>query len=232
MSNTPHPVTVPPNGLMATPDVAGFDLLRQVRKTPTVLYGIFTELVQQFYMNADNLAIGVPQKVFSPDKDKTKIWIDTELRWNDEHPEFKPAIYIKLSPITYSSLTGRTDAVAGGQLSTGEEDFSRSGTGTVSFVHLAGSSGEACMLGDATLDYLDAFGKVIRNDFCFTSFSLTGRTPLQELPKESKERYGSVVDCTFVFQDRWTIKLESQRLKLKSIVMRAGHRILERGIIQ
>jgi len=230
MSNAPVPFKVPGSGLFPGPVEHGFDLMRQIRKTPTVLYGIFVELVQQFYSNVDNLAIGVPQKVWTPNKDTTKIWIDTELRWNDEHPEQRPAIYVKLSPIAYASLTGRKDAVAAGSLRTAEEDFSRSGTGTVSFVHIAGSVGEACMLGDATHDYLDAFGKQIRDDFCFTSFYLSGRTPLQELPKESKERYGSVVECSMNFQDRWTIKLESQRLK--SITMRAGQRILESGIVR
>ena len=230
MSNTPAPLKIPTNGLFPTPEVRGWDLLRQMRKTPTLLYGIFSEIIQQLYLNPDNLALGVPKKQWSPDKDKTQIWIDTELRWNDDHPEFRPAIFVKLSPISYSSLTGRNDGVAGGRLQTAEEDFSRSGEGTVSFVHIAESAGEACMLGDATLDYLDGFSKVIRDDFCFTTFSLTGRIPMVQMDKTSKEQYGSVVECKFTFQDRWTLKLESQILK--SFIMRTGHRILQRGIVR
>ena len=230
MSNTPHKVPLSKDGMFPEPTLGEWDLLRQMRKTPTVLYGIFTEVIKQFYLNPENLPIGTPEYVWSPDPTKTKIWIDTELSWNDRTPELRPAIYTKLSPISYSSLTGRKDASAGERLQTGELDFSRSGSGTVSFVHIAGSTGEACKLGDATLDYLDAFGKVIRDDFCFTSFALTGRVALQELPKESKERYGSVVEVSYSFQDRWTLKLESQRLK--SVIMRAGQEAIKSGIVR
>lgn len=228
--NTPNPIVIPANGLLPDHQVGGFELLAQVRKTPTVLYGIFVEIIKQFYQNPDNLPIGAPQKVFDPNPDLTQIWIDTELQWNDKHPEMRPAIYVKLSPIKYMSLTGRQDGVSGGNQKGAEEYFSRSGTGTVSFVHIAGASGEACTLGDATLDYLDAFGKVIRDDFCFTSFALAGRIPLLELPKESKERYGSVVEVAFSFQDTWTLKLESR--VAKAITMRAGHSLLKSGIVR
>ena len=230
MNGTPKPFHVPATGLFPGPVEHGFDLLRQIRKTPMVLYGIFTELTQQFYSNVDNLTIGTPQKPWTPNPDTTKIWIDTELRWNDDHPEMRPAIYIKLGPLQYVSLTGRSDGLAGGNLRSAEEYYSRSGTGSVSFVHLAGSAGEACLLGDATHDYLDAFSKQIRDDFCFTKFFLQGRVPLADQSKESKERYQSTVTCSFEFQDRWTIKLESQRLK--SVTMRAGQHILESGIVR
>lgn len=204
---------------------ADFEYLCHVRKTPTVLYGIFVELTRQFYMNQANLPFGTPAKIWTPDPKTTQIWIDTELRWEDEHPEFRPAIYVELSPIAYTSLTGRKDGLLNGHDLDSELYFSRSGKGTVTFKHIAGTDGEACALADATMDYFDAFGSVIRDDFCFTSFALSERIPLSQMPKESKERYASVVRCAFEFEDTWTLKLEAERLKV--ITFNAGQRLMD-----
>lgn len=212
-----------------SPKVGEYDLLAHRRKTPNLLYGIFVELARQFYSNPDNHPMGTPVKIWSEDGTKSEIWIDTELRWEDEHPEKRPAVFVRLSPVTYSSLTGRKDGVCGMNMKEAETYFSRSGTGRVSFVHIGETAGEACMLGDATMDYLDAFGMVIRDDFCFTSFSLVERVPLAPRTKESKERYESVVTFEFVLQDKWTIKLESQRLKV--FTFRAGQRLLDGGTV-
>jgi hypothetical protein len=99
-------------------------------------------------------------------------------------------------------LTGRKDGLTGMNLRDGQYHFSRSGTGTVSFAHLGGTANEACALADSTLDYLDAFGMAIRDDFCFLSFEVKQRIPRRLRPKEAKERYDSVVACEFTFQDK------------------------------
>jgi hypothetical protein len=228
MSNVPYPVQA--KEIMGRHDYHGHELLRHIRKTPTVLYGIFVEVMRQFYGYAENHPMGTPIKVWRQGKDATDIWIDTELRWEDEHPEKRPAIYIRLSPITYTSLTGRQDGLVGGDLANSESFFSRSGKCSVSFVHIAGTTGEACMLGDSTLDYLDAFGIVIRDDFCFTSFALSERIAIRQRAKESKERYESIVTCAVEFQDRWTLKLEAERLKV--LAFRAGQSLIDSGIVQ
>ena len=199
-------------------------LLGNIRKTPIVLYGIFTELCRQFYANPDNLPLEV-KYVWSNDVKKTQIWIDTEYKWEDANPEFRPAIYVKLSDITYVSLTGRHDSRMGSNLEEGEMSFSRNGTGQVSWIHVARSKGEAVAIAGATLDYLDALSKIIKDDFCFQSFEIVGLSPLA-LDKESKERYRSVVTGAFSFQDTWTIKMESP--KLKRIVLSAGQELLDR----
>lgn len=227
MSNLP--AQVPDQELQPFHELHGHELLRHKRKSATLLYGIFVELARQFYSNAENHPLGTPIKVWDPDPGKTQIWIDTELRWEDEHPEMRPAIYVQLGGLTYKSLSGRTDGKMGGNLKEAEIFFTRSGTGTVTFVHVAGTADEACTLADSTLDYLDAFGAVIRDDFCFTSFQLTQRVPRQQMPKESKERYGSSVTFSFELQDRWTLKQETQHLKV--LTFRAGQRLLDGGIV-
>ena len=192
-------------------------LLCHIRKTPNVLYGMFLELVRQFWSERDNLPIDVCP-VWDPDIEKTGIWINTELQWEDEAPEFRPAIYVQLSDITYTSLTGRHDGRSGVDLEQGEYWFSRSGKGTVTWMHVGSNSTEAGALAGATLDYIDALSWVIKNDFVFTTFEVTGISKLQ-LDKESTERFKMGVTATFTFQDTWSLKLESP--KLKRIVLQA-----------
>ena len=207
------------------PDVADrVSLLGNIRKTPIVLYGIFTEICRQFYSAAENLPVDV-QHVWNKDIKKTQIWIDSEYKWEDESPEVRPAIYVKLGDISYTSLTGRHDNLMRVNVEEGEMHFSRNGTGQVTWVHIGRSKGEAVVLAGCTHDYLDALSKIIKDDFCFQSFELVSISPMA-LDKESKERYRSMVSAAFTFQDTWTIKMESP--KLKRIVFRAGQELLDR----
>lgn len=228
MSNLP--LNIEDRELQPFTSVGRYSLLANVRKSPTVLYGIFVELLRQFYSNSNNYGFGVPLKIWKPSNDETEIWIDTELRWEDERPEKRPAIYVKLGEISYASLTGRKDGLMGGDCDNSVHSYSRNATGSVSFVHIAGTAGEACVLGDATLDYLDAFGSVIRDDFGMQSFFLSGRIPKMQMPKESKDMFGSQVTFGFEIQDCWTLKLEAQRLKV--LTLRAGQRLLDSGIVR
>lgn len=223
MSNLPFQLQK--KELQDQPQYGDVVLLQHMRKTSTVLYGIFVELLRQFYANTENHPLGTPLRKWSPDPAKTEIWIDTELRWEDERPELRPAVYVRLDTVNYASLVGRKDGLMGSDIREGETFHTRSGTGTVSFVHVGQTAGEACVFADATMDYLDAFCAVIRCDFGFTTFSLVSRKSLSQREKESKVRYESVVTFEFSFQDTWTIKLESQRLKV--FTFRAGQRLLE-----
>lgn len=212
------PVPMKDATLMTADDQARIALLGNLRKTPIVLYGIFLELTRQFYSDADNLPLNV-QQTWNQDAKLSKIWIDTEYRWEDDNPEFRPAIYLKLGELQYSSLSGRHDSKVGMDLEEGEYHYQRSAAGTISWVHVARSKGESVMLAGATLDYLDALSDIIRCDFCFDTFELATLTPMQ-LDKESKERYRSVVTCKFTCSDSWAVKQESP--KLKRIVFDAG----------
>jgi hypothetical protein len=227
MSNLP--LIIPDQEIQLSHSANGIEFICHIRKTPTVLYGIFVEVVRQFYSTEMNLPRAVQGAVWNRDPVQSTMWIDTELRWEDDHPSVRPAIFAALSPITYTSLTGRADGLMGGDLAEAERTFSRSGSGTVQFIHIGQTDGEACVLGDATQDYLDAFGSVIRDDFCFTKFNLTSRVALARRAKESGERWGSTVDVAFEFQDTWTVKLESQ--KLKRFSFNAGQGIAAGGIV-
>jgi len=202
-------------------------LIGQIRKTPLVLYGIFLELVRQFYSKDENQPIDI-SKVWDRDVAKTEIWIDTEYVWEDESPEFRPAIYVKLGDIKFSSYTGRHDGLAGMDIEQGEYHYSRTGDGQVSWVHIARAKTEAVLLSGSTLDYIDALSDIIRRDFCFDTFKVINLSPLS-LDKESRERYRSIVTASFSYQDTWAIKRESP--KLKKIVINAGQGLLANGIL-
>jgi len=224
-SNTPLPVKderLMPEGISEK-----VSILCHIRKTPIVLYGIFLELTRQFYSNGENLSNDICA-TWDADPAKSQIWIDTEYTWNEEVVEKRPAIYIKLGPITYASLTGRHDSLYHIDLEQGEYHFTRSGTGTAMWVHVGTTKSEAITLSGTTLDYLDAFSKIIKEDFKFSSFELVQIGAL-ETEKESRERYRSTVTMSFSFQDAWSLKLESP--KLKRIVFNAGQALLDRGIL-
>ena len=208
-------------------ELAGNELICELRKTPTVLYGIFTELAQQFWgLGPEAKLFGTPDVQWNRDPDKTKIWIDTELRWEATHPEFRPAIYVKLSPVQCGTVNGNTTGLVKRDLQEAEYHYARTGQGQVSFVHVGATAGEACSLADATMDYLDAFSPVITDDYCFDWFKLASREPLHALGKDSNEKYGSVVTYDFRFTESWRLKLESP--KLRQLVVRATDAVRRR----
>lgn len=227
MSNAP--IIVPDKEIQATHNMGDFELICHIRKTPTVLYGIFVEVLRQFYSQEMNLPRAVVGAIWDKDPKKSTMWIDTELRWEDDHPGVRPAISIGLGPLTYSSLTGRADGYMGTDLEEGERNFSREGNGTVSFRHIGQTDGESTVLADATMDYMDGFSQIIRDDFCFKKFGLVSRVPLVRRAREAGERWGSNVDFAFEFEDTWTVKIESQ--KLKRFSFNAGQGLRASGIV-
>ena len=219
-SNVPRDIE---DGIMMPTAVADdLQLLCHVRKTPIVLYGMFLELARQCYAEEEQRPIDV-SATWNPDPAKTKIWIDTELEWDPDAIEFRPALYVKLSAINYESTTGKPDPLIGMDLEQGEYEFSRIGKGTVSFAHVAITKGEAAVLSGATLDYLDALVMPIKETFCFEYLNLAQVTPIT-VDKEAREMYLSTVSMNFQFQDTWTLKRESP--KLKNIVFRAGQELV------
>lgn len=197
--------------------------LRQIRKTPLVLYGTFLELTRQLY--SGNPDIGVPANWrWNQDVNKTKIWIDTEYEWEDTGSTIRPAIFISLSPIKYKPTAGMPRSMTYIDVQKAQYDYNRTGAGEVSWVHIGRTKGEGVKLLETTLDYMDAFSDVIRKDFGFDRFEVIAAQPTQVV-KEEKERIRSTLTAHFEFQDTWTLKLESP--KLKEITINAGRSILD-----
>lgn len=205
---------VAPTETHLVPDLAGHDLICQLRKTNMVLYGLFVEVVREFYRFQTPYIIGVPDIRWDPDPQKTGIWIDSELTWNVSHPEFVPAIYIKLGQVQYGGITGE------GQPQSGIIDLKdaiygtrRSARSSVSFVHVGGTPAEACMLCDNTRSYLSDFAFAVRKDFGFTKFYEQGATAIQQYQPDSKEKWQSTAAYALEWQEETSVKLESPILR-------------------
>lgn len=207
---------VPEREILPKDKLADKNLICELRKTCSVLYGLFTEVVRQYYLNGEGYLLGTPKVKWDDDPQKTGIWIDSELNWNDEHPEFRPAIFVSLGDLQSSSPTNPNTPVQM-NLRDAIYHYARSVQGTVTFVHVAQRAGEALALCDNTATYLTHFSAQIRDDFCFTTFAEIGRKPLIQANPESSERYMSSVSYLYKFGEQWSSKLESPILKVLNI---------------
>jgi len=193
-----------------------------VRKKTRTLYGLFLELIRQLYSDQNNLLTGT-SAVWNKDELLSKIWIDTEYVWEDNTPEFRPAIYISLQGLKPTPIIGQKSQI-GSDTKEGEAHYGKTINGSVAFVHIGGTKGETINLIDNTYEYLDGLADIIRQDFCFDTFGVVDVTPLKVVKAEKDHLRGEVV-AAFSYKDYWTIKLESP--KLKRIVLSTGQSLID-----
>lgn len=206
------PIELPDDEIQPWHSLGGVEHICELHKSGTVLYGIFTELARLAYRTTDGRLIGTPDVIW--DRNKTGIWIDTELRWEDQHPEFRPAIYVQLGPVKYEDFVpGGYNGRVTGANRFAERHYEMRASGTVTFMHVATTVGEACALADYTEYALSLLQDPICDDFCFTKFEVGERSPMEKLPNESTERYASGVTFVFEFNDSWDVTAETPILK-------------------
>jgi len=173
------------------------------------LYGLFLELTRQLYSDEDNLLLGL-KTIWNEDPKKSTIWIDTEYIWEDKNPDFRPAIYISIGDLRKERLV-LNDALDS-DVKEGIKSYTRKTDGIVKFVHIGHTKGETVYLTSNTADYLEGLSKVIRDDFCFQKFEVTTVTPLK-VYKEAKDHLRGEVIAQFGYNDEWSVKTESPKLK-------------------
>lgn len=196
--------------------LGGMEHVCELRKSSQVLYAIFVTILRTIYAGKKGRTFGCPDVVWKTDPQKTSIWIDTELRWEDQRPDFTPAIFVNLGEIKYEyvptlDMVGRMNMNPNG-----ERHYERTGAGTVQIIHVSDKAGAACALADNTENYLSSLQDQITYQYCFDSVSVIGRVPRQQ--KETaqtagKGKYVSVVAMKFEFSDAWDIKFETPILK-------------------
>lgn len=215
------PIKVSENEIQPNHSLGGVECICELRKNATILYGIFVELARFVYHDLNGRLIGTPEVVWTPKG--TDIWIDSELRWEDQHPEVRPAIYIQLSPIESTPIIPYYNGRITGADRFGTYTYNQLAKGTVNFVHVASTSGEACALADNTANFLSMAQDAIKKDFCFSRFYYTGRTPLEKSADEASPKYVSVVTFTYEYNDTWTVTPETPILKSIDIINSSRH---------
>jgi hypothetical protein len=188
----------------------------ELRKTTSVLYAIFVSILRLMYSGRKGRTFGCPDVVWNKDPQRTELWIDTELRWEDQRPDFTPAIFVNLGEIQYKMPEFMNYGARTSISDDGEISYERTGSCMAGLVHISDRAGSVCSLADNTESYLASLQDQIRAEYCFEHFTVAGRTPLQK--KESsqtagKGKYLSVVNVAFDFVDAWNVKIESPILK-------------------
>lgn len=194
--------------------LGGVENICDLRKSSMVLYGIFTELARYIYRDTQGRLLGTPDIIWKPSG--TDIWIDNELRWEDQHPEVRPAIYIHLAPLQFTSVLPEQQTRFTPVDEQGVRHYEQKATGAVTFMHVASTVGEACSLADNTEYKLSLMQDIIQDDFCFLDFQTQGRTPLEKLPAEASDKFASGVTFGFEFAHAWDVKEETPILKFIS----------------
>ena len=201
--------------------LGGVEHICELRKSSQVLYSIFVTILRMLYSGKKGRTFGCPDVVWRKDPQKTELWIDTELRWEDQRPDFTPAIFVSLGEIKYEfypTLDGQARTIMSHD---GERHYERMGHGTAQIVHVSDKAGAACSLADNTENYMSSLQDQIGEEYCFDHFVVTGRMPRQQKEQAQtagKGKYVSVVSVQFDFTDAWDVKLETPILKAVSMV--------------
>lgn len=201
--------------------LGGVEHVCELRKNAQVLYAIFVTILRTIYAGRKGRMFGCPDVVWKKDPQKTDVWIDTELRWEDQRPDVTPAIFTSLGEIRYDFVP--TMDMQGRLLTShdGERHYERMGHGTAQFVHVSDKAGAACALADNTEYFISSLQDPIAEEYCFDHFTVSGRAPRQQKEQAQtagKGKYVSVVAVQFDFTDAWDVKLETPILRSVSMV--------------
>lgn len=207
-------------GGMSREELMGYELSSTIgglRKDPMILYGIFTELTRQLFA-----VEGFSDFQWNADPAKSRVYIEPEYVWDDETVEKRPAVFISLQQLEYSTYTDRHGGKIAMDMREGTYDYARRITGTVQWIVIGSTKGEALKVGTDILNYVDAFSDIIAKDFCFEEFGVVQFKPA-DIVKEARERIRTTLTARFVAQETWTLKEESP--KLKEIHFRTGQHL-------
>lgn len=225
MSNT-APILLD-EALWDKPWAERIDILSNTRKNIFTLTGICVDIMRGYYANPTYLPKGLCRK-WTNEPNSTQIWIDSLTKFNDANPEFRPAILVQIAGIQFSTQAMRRDGLMGGNLPEAERYYTRTGNGTVHFIHIADKEAEAMLLAAASEDYLTGLAPVLAQDYCFDTFEVASYSASTYI-SESRERVRNVVSCQFAYTDTWLLKQES--LKLKGAIIRTGQNLFGDAIV-
>lgn len=201
--------------------LGGMEHICELRKNSAVLYAIFVTILREIYATKKGRSFGCPDVLWKQDPEKTQIWIDTELRWEDMRPDFTPAIYINIGNVQYD-YPPSLDAMGRVRMRhDGELHYERAGACDISIIHVSDTAGDTCAIADNTEYYLSSMQDQLAQKYCFEHVMVVGRNPLQkkDLPQSAgKEKIVSIVTLKADWIDSWMVKYESPILRSVSLV--------------
>ena len=197
------------------------DTLRAMRRDPLVLEGAFLEMIQTMYSYKENLLHHT--QPWDP-KGKTKgsptILVDSD--WSDDKNNAYPMIIIDIGDMQYSTQgVEGIGAMVGYDLVEGAEHHARVVTGVVMFNHIGKSKAQALAYQATTLDIVDSFSNMIRDDLCFEKFGVTDILKPRQRKDQALE-WSAGIRAQFRLQEYFSNKLESPKLKQMSVKLRSG----------
>lgn len=198
----------------------GFPLYR-IRRTPNVVRTLLVELMRELYREGNSLfpEYGYhyqrdPENDECPEDPSTGVWINSSLVWEDQAPEFRPAIYVKMLPFAYESMLGGDLSAQVSQVpETGERRYARIVKGKAEIIHIGHTLAQADELLANSIDLLDAFSDIIRDDFCFDRFAIIAVNTPKLAKTEDNEKLDASIQLSFQFKDQWTLKPETPILR-------------------
>jgi hypothetical protein len=200
-------------------------MIRQIRRTPLVLQGLFLEVVQALYSDEAGLYEHVkPWKSaqnVGTEKENHNLFIDVSANWSDSSNDRRPAIFVDIGPLQSKPIKGAFGSAANMDMEEGLKTYSRLVAGSVVFACLSSKQAEAMLYGSQTYDLLDGFGPVIQEDFCFEQFDVTSISKTRQRKDEPRD-WESLVQVNFEFQETFSVKRESPKLKQITIKSTAG----------
>ena len=190
------------------------NMIRQVRRTPLVLSGMFLECTRTLWLNEDNLLANV--RTWSPTNEKDHVFIDTSFDWDPDNTDRRPAIIIDIGDLEVGASPGRglgSDAgMVGFDLQEAVEYREDLVIGSVVWAHIGTTRGQVLAYGSCTYDLVSGFSSVIRRDLCLEKFVV--RAILKpKLRKEQPRTFECLVQASFQFRETYTLKRESPKLK-------------------
>lgn len=202
--------------------LGGVEHICELRKSTSVLYAILVTILRTIYKDRKGRAFGCPDVVWSANPQKTQMWIDTELRWEDTRPDFTPAIYVCLGEMQYEPVAPTLDMQSRLHMShDGEQYYERMCSCSATLVHVCDRAGEACALADNTENYMSSLQDQIAQQYCFEHFAVVGRSALKKKEQgqtAGKDKLVSIVALKFDFADAWAVKIECPILKEVSMM--------------
>lgn len=201
---------------------------------------IMVELVRELYSPGNVQHLQIPYTYFDTQRNygygaqqdaeghcavpENPVWVGSELEWDADEIQQRPAIYVKLGKFVFSTINGQGhNTVIRHDVQTNTYHHARYVTAAAQVRHLGKSKEQAEDLQSHTIDLMDAFQDVIRRDLCWDRFSIVSADPAQNATEEADKRKAAVVGVRAAWQENWSIRGESPILR--NNLLRAGLRV-------